>query len=154
MTSIVIEGTWHNVSRNQTRTISSMKVSMTADITHKLCVYNLATSFNWWPMSQAATVILPIELRVKTLLLSSGSTLLLRIVTEESILPAYQFSMIIVWAYNWQEISPIHCSKMICIYYQLLKGSRVGITHNAAMMLLYGPWWSIQWWQEKRSLLC
>jgi len=57
MTLQVIEGLWYDISRNPTRTISSLKVSMTRDITHKLCVYDLATSFNRRPVSQAATVI-------------------------------------------------------------------------------------------------
>jgi len=57
MTSQVIEGIWYDLSRNPTRTIFSMKVSMTRNITHNLCMYNLATSFNGRPVSQAATVI-------------------------------------------------------------------------------------------------
>ena len=57
MTSQVIEGIWYNISRNPTRTKSSMKLSTTRDITYTLCVYDLATSFNRRPVSQAATVI-------------------------------------------------------------------------------------------------
>jgi len=41
-----------------------MKGSTTRDITQKLWVYDLATSFNWRPVSRAATVMLPIELLV------------------------------------------------------------------------------------------
>jgi hypothetical protein len=41
-----------------------MKVSTTRDITQKLCVYDLPTSFIRRPVSQAATVMLPIELLV------------------------------------------------------------------------------------------
>jgi len=37
--------------QNPTRTIFSMKVSTTRDITHKMCVYDLATSFNRRPVS-------------------------------------------------------------------------------------------------------
>jgi hypothetical protein len=57
MTLQVIEGIWYDICRHLTRTISCMKVSTTRDITYKLCVYDLATSFNWWPVSRAATVI-------------------------------------------------------------------------------------------------
>jgi len=57
MTIQVIEGIWYDISRNPTRTISSMKVSTTRDITYELCVYDLATSFNRRAVSQAATVI-------------------------------------------------------------------------------------------------
>jgi len=32
-------------------------ISMTRDVTHNLGMYDLATSFNWRPVSQAATVI-------------------------------------------------------------------------------------------------
>ena len=46
------------------KNISSMMVSTNRDITQKLRVYNLATSFNRKPASQAATVMLPIELIV------------------------------------------------------------------------------------------
>jgi len=53
----VIEGIWYDIFRNPLGTISSMKVSTTRDITHKLCVYDLATSLNRWPVSRAATVI-------------------------------------------------------------------------------------------------
>jgi len=52
------------ISPEPNKNISSMKVSMTRDITQKLCVYNLATSFNRRPVSLAATVMLPIELLV------------------------------------------------------------------------------------------
>jgi len=45
------------MSRNPTRTISSMEVGTTTNITHKLCLYDLATSFNRRPVSRAATVI-------------------------------------------------------------------------------------------------
>ena len=34
-----------------------MKVSTTRNITHKLCVYDLATSLNRRPVSRAATVL-------------------------------------------------------------------------------------------------
>jgi len=57
MTLQVIEGIWHDISRNPTRTMSSMKVSTIRDVTHKLCVYDLAASFNRRPLSRAATVI-------------------------------------------------------------------------------------------------
>jgi len=57
MTLQVIDGIWFDISRNPTRTLSSMKLSMTRDITHKLCVYDLATSFNRRPVSWAATAI-------------------------------------------------------------------------------------------------
>jgi len=57
MTLQVKDGIWYDISRKSTRTISSMKVSTTRDITHKLWVYDLATSFNWRPVSWAATVI-------------------------------------------------------------------------------------------------
>jgi len=57
MTLQVIDGIWYNICRNPTRTISSMKVSTTRDITHKLCMYDLTTSFNGRPVSLAATVI-------------------------------------------------------------------------------------------------
>jgi len=48
---------WYDIARNPTRTISSMKVSMTRDITHNMCVYHLATWFNRRRVSQAATTI-------------------------------------------------------------------------------------------------
>jgi len=57
MTLLVIQGTWYDISRNPTGTISRVKVSTTRDIMHKLCLYDLATSFNRRPVSQAATVI-------------------------------------------------------------------------------------------------
>jgi len=57
MTSQVIEGIWYDISKNPTRTISSMKASKTRDITHKLCMCDLATSFNRRSASQAATLI-------------------------------------------------------------------------------------------------
>jgi len=57
MTLQVIDGIWYDISRNPTRTISSMKVSTTRDITHKVCMYDFATSFNRTPVSQAAIVI-------------------------------------------------------------------------------------------------
>ena len=57
MTLQVIERIWYAISCNQTRTVSSMKISMTRDNTHKLCVYDLATWFIRRPVSQAATVI-------------------------------------------------------------------------------------------------
>jgi len=34
-----------------------MKVSTTRDTTHKLGVYDLATTLNWRPVSRAATVL-------------------------------------------------------------------------------------------------
>jgi len=52
----VIQGIWYIISRNPKRTIPSMKVSMTRNITHMLRVKDLATSFNRRPVSQAATV--------------------------------------------------------------------------------------------------
>jgi len=57
MTLQVIEGIWYDITWNPTRIISRMKVSMTRDITHKLWIYDLATSFNGRPVSRAATVI-------------------------------------------------------------------------------------------------
>jgi len=57
MTLQIIEGTWYDISRNQTSTISSGKVSKSRNITHKLCVYDLATSLNRRPLSWAATVL-------------------------------------------------------------------------------------------------
>jgi len=57
MTLLVKQGIWYDISRNPTRTISSMKVSMTRDITHMLCVYDHATWFNRRSVSRAATVI-------------------------------------------------------------------------------------------------
>jgi len=57
MTLQVIEGIWYDISRNPTRTISSMKVGTTGDNTHKLCMYDLATSFNRRPVNRSATVI-------------------------------------------------------------------------------------------------
>ena len=52
-----IEGIWYDISRNPTKTLLSMKVSPTRNITHRFCVYNLATSFNRRPVSRAATVL-------------------------------------------------------------------------------------------------
>jgi len=57
MTLQVIDGIWYDISRNPRKTISSKKVSTTRDITHKLCVYDLATSYNRKLVSWAATVI-------------------------------------------------------------------------------------------------
>jgi len=57
MTLQVTEGIWYDISRNPARTISSMKVSTTRNITHKLCVYDLAISFNRRPVSQTANVL-------------------------------------------------------------------------------------------------
>jgi len=57
MTLQVIEGIWYDISWNPTQTISSMKVSITSNISHMLCVYDLATSFNRRPVSWAATVL-------------------------------------------------------------------------------------------------
>jgi len=57
MTLQVIEGIWYDISRNPTRLISIMKVSTTRDITYKLSVYDLPTSFNRRHVSRAATVI-------------------------------------------------------------------------------------------------
>jgi len=57
MTLQVIQGIWYDISRNPTRTISSMKVTTTRDITHNMCMYDLATSFNRRPVSPAAIVI-------------------------------------------------------------------------------------------------
>jgi hypothetical protein len=57
MTLQVIEGLWYDLSRNPTRTVSSIKGSTRTEITHKLFVYDVATSFNRWPVSRAATVI-------------------------------------------------------------------------------------------------
>jgi len=57
MTLQVIAGIWYNLSRNPTRTVSRINVSTPRDITHTLCVYDLATSFNIRPVSRAATVI-------------------------------------------------------------------------------------------------
>jgi len=53
----LIEEIWCGISRNPTKTISSMKVNVTRDIEHKLCMYDLATSFNRRPVSRAAIVI-------------------------------------------------------------------------------------------------
>ena len=52
-----IEGIWYDISRNPTRTISSMKVSTTRNITHKLHVYDRGTKFNRRPVSRAARVL-------------------------------------------------------------------------------------------------
>jgi hypothetical protein len=57
MTLQVIQAIWYDISRNHTRTISSMKISMTRDNTYKLYVYDHVTSFNRMPVSRAATVI-------------------------------------------------------------------------------------------------
>jgi len=57
MTLQVIEELWCDISRNPTRMISSTMVSTTRDITHMLCLYVLATSFNRSPVSGAATLI-------------------------------------------------------------------------------------------------
>jgi len=57
MTFHVIEVIWYDICKNPRRTLSSMKVSMTRNITHKLCVYNLATSFDRRPLSHAATML-------------------------------------------------------------------------------------------------
>jgi len=100
MTLLVIEGIWYDISRNLTRTIYGMKVTTTRDSTQKLCVYDLATTINWRPVSREATLMLPIELLVLTALFSSGSTLQSRIVTEATVLPGYQFLIIVAWAYS------------------------------------------------------
>ena len=57
MTLQIIEGIWYDISRNPTRTISSMKVSTTRNITHKLCENHLPTSLNRRPVSRAATLL-------------------------------------------------------------------------------------------------
>jgi len=57
MTSQVIEGVWYNISGIPTWTIHSVTVSMTRDITHTLCTYDCATSFNRRPVSGAAPLI-------------------------------------------------------------------------------------------------
>jgi len=77
-----------------------MKVSTTRDITEKLCVYDLAISFNKRPVSHAATVMLPIDDLVCGIMFSSGSTLRSRSVIESTNLPVYQFLMIIAQAYT------------------------------------------------------
>ena len=57
ITLMVIQGIWYHISRNKTRTISSIKVSTTRDITEKLCVYHLAPSFNWRTVGHSAKLI-------------------------------------------------------------------------------------------------
>jgi len=57
MTLQIKEGIWYDNSRNPTRTICTMKVSTTRNITHMLCVSDLATSLNRRPVSRAATVL-------------------------------------------------------------------------------------------------
>jgi len=57
MTLQVIEGIWYDMSTNPTRTIYGITVRTTKDITHKLCIYDHATSYNRRPVSRTATVI-------------------------------------------------------------------------------------------------
>jgi len=57
MTLQDMEWIWYYISRNLTRTISSLQVSTTWNITHKLCVFVLSTWFNMRPMSEAATIL-------------------------------------------------------------------------------------------------
>jgi hypothetical protein len=56
-----------------------------------------------------------------------------RNVTEATILPAYQFLIIIVRSYSQLGTSPIHCIKMIYLHYQLFGGSCRRIIHHVAM---------------------
>ena len=57
MTLQVIDGILYDISRNPKRTISSIKVSMTSNVTQKLCLYNLATLLNRRPVSRGTTVL-------------------------------------------------------------------------------------------------
>jgi len=80
MTLQITEGIWYDISRNPTRTMSSMKVSTTRNIAHKLCVYDLANSLNTRPVSRAATVLASYWAPCRNIIV------LLRIVTEATIL--------------------------------------------------------------------
>jgi len=133
MSAKVIDMIWDDISRNRTRTMSGKKFSMRRDIIQKLCMYDLATSFNKRPVSPAATSDAFYWAFCLTILFSSGSTLQSRIVTEATMLPACQFLMSIAWAYSNQGNSPIDCIQTSYLHYQLLGGWSPGITHNAAI---------------------
>jgi len=75
-----------------------------------------------------------IELLVLSPLFSSGSTLHSMIITDVTILPANQFSMMIAQAYSWIEDSPKDCIMTIELNWQLLRGSIVGQARNALVM--------------------
>jgi len=56
MTMKVSKEIWYDISSNQKNLLSSMKVSTARDITYKLCVYDLQTSFNRRRVSWVAAV--------------------------------------------------------------------------------------------------
>ena len=56
------------------------------------------------------------------------------IITDVTILPANQFSMMIAQAYSWIEDSPKDCIMTIELNWQLLRGSIVGQARNALVM--------------------
>jgi len=90
MTLKIIDGIWYDISGNPTWTISSVKDRMTRDLTHTLCMYDLATSFDRGPVSRVATVMLSNDLLAYTSLFSSGSMLWSMFVTAATILPTSQ----------------------------------------------------------------
>jgi len=95
-----IDGMWYDISRKPTRTITSMKVCTTRNITHKFCVCDCATLINRRPVSRAAAVLAfyraPCPNIIRLLKICDPS----KVIAVATILPAYQLSSIIVRAYS------------------------------------------------------
>jgi len=97
----IIDGIWYDISMNPTRTYIQYEGNAWLGILHiwYVCTTMQPESITGlWGKPQQQ--LLPIELLVKTLLFSWGSMPWTRNVTEVTILPAYQFSMIIDGAYS------------------------------------------------------
>jgi len=65
------------------------------------------------PVSRAATVITPFWAPSVNIIVSSRSTHRSRIITDENIQQAYQFSMIIERVYSQLGYLPVHCIKLM-----------------------------------------
>jgi len=85
----------------------------------------------WVEWQQCA---LHIELHVQTLLFSSQSTFQSMIITEATVISAYQFLMIIAQAYCYLRKSPIQCIETNYLAYLVLCGLSICITYNTAVM--------------------
>jgi hypothetical protein len=78
--------------------------------------------------------VLLIDLLVSSSWFISGSRLQSQVSTKASIICTYRFSMNLAWAPSWLDTLHTHLNEIIWLYYLLLRGPSLGITHNAAMM--------------------
>jgi len=95
MTVKVIEQIWYDMFQNPTRAICSFPVSITRDITHKLLINDLKWQSVGGLWVEQQQWLLSVVHLVETTVLSPGSMVQSRIISEAKLPPSYQVYIII-----------------------------------------------------------